>query len=208
MNVGSLSSMHNVLHRRIAAALLAALSAGCSGDDGGETGDTAADPPKAAVCQDYAAWELECGEAPGLDEADVAQECERGREYAYAVFGPTCGPLHDVLLACDAAHGCEPDDACQAAQDAYDDCVPEPGEVCERYAANVVGCADSEVTTAEVASECQLQINAGAHEDPACGAATEALHACFADASCDEIAGRTACAAEVTEQSEVCPFGE
>ncbi|HEY0134106.1 MAG TPA: hypothetical protein VGB85_08500 [Nannocystis sp.] len=179
-------------------------STGATSDDStGMTEPTTGEP--SPVCADYTEWVFECGQGDPLSEEEVLGECEREREVMAAVYGPSCAAKYDAFTECISDNACDAFDACDAEAEASDLCLPEAGATCMKFAATVAACEPGE-GEAEIGGSCQLDINAGGHDNAECGAAIEAMYACYSDLTCEQIAGDgAACSQEVAMLEALCP---
>lgn len=213
------------------AALLAPL-AGCPDKDAGTGGDTTDDASSGGAttdhpttgdastteatttptsagedgvwdCEDFVRADVMCF---GGDAAELLAECEEGFAYIDAVLGPTCRQNYLDYAICIATSPCMPGDAC-AAEEAGLDCKPAPEAACSAQADKLAMCGQTP-SPAETASQCQLELNAYEHDDPACGAAFEALVACQATIDCEDLGGNVGCEAEAMAWGEACPVGD
>lgn len=162
-------------------------------DSDSTTGEPTTGEP-GGLCEAYAAQLVMCGMWPGDSEAEIVMECEEGRAFTYAVYGPACGELSDAQLTCLTMAECFDDTACEAELDQVEDCLPEAGAVCIKYGEAVAACESDD--PAELASSCQFDLNASGYMNPACGAAAEAAYDCFGGLSCEQLGEGTGCEQE------------
>ncbi len=179
---------------------LVSLVCGCNTRDPGDT-DSSGDTTPADVCAASAKKEVSCF---GGDEVSLAAECEMGLATIEAQLGPVCRERYIEYAMCITNAPCMPEDACDAEESALD-CKPEPGPACSAYAAKVAACQPSQGTAEQIGGQCQLEVNAGKSDDPACGAALDAHFACQAEQTCEQLFDSPDCIDEANAIGDACP---
>jgi hypothetical protein len=189
-------------------------STGTTGDDSSVTGEqtsgesTTGDPTTGdpgALCVAYTEWVYGCGLGEPGGKEEAIDECELQREQTAAIDGPECAARADAYIECISKSACDDPAPCAAEFEAIDVCGPEPGATCLKFAETVEACEPGEGEE-ELASGCQYELNAATYASADCGAAMEALYACYGDLTCEEIMeGPTTCAQQEMMTETACP---
>lgn len=178
-------------------------STGAGSTDTGSTGSTDTGGTSGA-CAAYVAFKVMCDPSLAGMEAQLLADCETERKKTAIIYGEACVAPLDAANECVAMSGCGAQDPCTAEWMAVENCLPEPGPVCQAYAAKVVECMPGTNLEFEAGS-CQADLNdVQYYSGPGCGAAYEEYYACIAELSCSELAMDVFCDPQVKKLEAEC----